>query len=135
MRLAPGILINPTTAGDNMYEPSKPSYPKLAVQFLDLPCDICNSRQGFKQCKYCSKILCKIHSIGEENCFVQLLNQRAEQAKLSGGAEQIKRAKRSSRIKSVGPPPSPEVNQTANTTSQSIINWIKQSANRRTNGM
>ena len=126
MQLAPGILINPTTAGDNMYEPSEPSHPKLAVQFLDLPCDICRNRQGFKQCKYCSKILCKIHSTGEENCFVQLLNKRASPSK---------RAKRSSRIKSVGPPPSPEVNQTANTTSQSIINWIKQSTNRRTNGM
>ena len=132
MPLTPGISINPIIVGDNMYEPSEPSHPKLAVQFLDLPSDICRNRQGFKQCKYCSKIICKIHSTGEENCFVQLLNKRAEQAER---ASPSKRAKRSSRIKSVGPPPSPEVNQTANTTSQSIINWIKQSTNRRTNGM
>ena len=107
-----------------MYEPSETSYPKLAVQFLDLLCDICYTRPGFRQCKYCSKILCKIHSTGEENCFVQLLNQRAEQTRRNTRAEQARQYKQKNKT-----------NQKATANHVSFSNWIKQQSNSKPNEM
>ena len=100
----------------DMYTPLNPKYPPLAIQQMDLICEICRSRRGFTQCQFCLKILCQIHAPGENNCFVRLLNEQAERVKQAEQAKQVRRT-------------DPQNNTETKSSVNAIIAWLKQQTN------